>query len=463
MAFFGDKKKKKKKAKRKEDGDKKHKRRKPSVVSTKAKGSTCSARSSTLRRRHPSRDQRRQIRPHFIVDPTTRRLVQVNLQNPTSQYADQIGYTRSSDNMALGTAVVRRPEMRRKPVREPSIVSAQPDKEKSGLHRKKSWAEHPADLGADIDDSTISRKGSTSRARRPKKKNFGMSTKRKPKRSAGDVKEWLAWRVMVNEQLTSFVLRNRELEGGACGLPAGGFPRTLKEDKMNVIFHHALTRERPQTALDNLSYMIYGIPRVKIETKRKPRSPAPDYTDSDALAYSGSHELTTSTMISEPEPPSPPRAAQSPRRRDKSQVNNTGAYVPPLQIRPPQARNQHSPRRPKVIEDRSLYHNGYSLDRVLQARPPTKYLSPPISNHLPISPGAYNNLSTKPPIAGAVPTVLSMCSLQHVPSQADLRHVNRRVYGSSPALNPQPRLLSPDRFGGHRRRPHPQGRPGHAM
>ncbi|KAK2153470.1 hypothetical protein LSH36_296g04054 [Paralvinella palmiformis] len=83
-------------------------------------------------------------------------------------------------------------------------------------------------------------------------------------RSSNDISEWLSWRMKVNDRLSSFVMRLASSGGDNRHrrLPVHDLPSNLTEETLASILSHADSWDQPSTSLDQVSYMIYGVPRV---------------------------------------------------------------------------------------------------------------------------------------------------------------------------------------------------------
>ena len=185
-------------------------------------------------RRHPRQQPRQQPRPaaarthehgsvakrkpQYVVDPSTQSLVEVH-RRPTIEAT---------------TKPVLRPPPGATPVRNRGI-------------RNRNNSPHASSNSSH----------SSSRTQDPLDKLEGVPIR---PRTQEDLEEWMSWRIKVNEQLASYVLKDvSDLQEN---IPMGAFPKTMTNESLSAILHHAFHEEEQKSSLDKLSYMIYGIPRV---------------------------------------------------------------------------------------------------------------------------------------------------------------------------------------------------------
>ncbi len=100
-------------------------------------------------------------------------------------------------------------------------------------------------------------------------KGQGRSTRATP--SPVDVRQWLKWRVSINEQLAAYVLRPDRGNGKSSHPPPiDSFPGSMTDSTLQGIMSQATGHDTPRTALDRFSYLIYGVPRVRLPTSANP-------------------------------------------------------------------------------------------------------------------------------------------------------------------------------------------------
>ena len=276
------------------------------------------------------------------------------------------------------------------------------------------------------------------------------------RRNSGDIRQWLSWRMKINDQLSSFVMRLSE--DGDYQLPVRELPGNMTDDTLACILSHADQNDNPSTSLDRFSYMIYGVPRVKCTPNRPLKRTKSSRGKKDSYKalrrkVSTKRNLNTSIHMNNNFHDDSFCGGDPVRHQQTSSIERTldfseeygwtddGAttedecrYTPhhtrsalheELLAR---GRNKRTDR-----SNGSPYRHMYGQDRVSAQTPiqPTtpdhqtsrQYSSSPYVHGPPNKPIRGRQPSFKPP--GGVPTILS---LQNLPNQAQvpLRHVTSR-------------------------------------
>ena len=209
-------------------------------------------------------------------------------------------------------------------------------------------------------------------------------------RTAGDVRRWLHWRQDVNEHLASYVLSNNDTQRDTTSL--ANFPKDFTAESIDAILHHAYTKENPKSSLDKLSYMIYGVPRICLSGRSKEYCMKFTHDSSYAESFSDegqcplSHQAANKNGISRCS--SQISGGRLPRQEVKGNLfiqtnppSNIQRFLPEPRYQGPNERHEASNR---VSRSSSRSYATYHPEP-----------------HSPMSSRG------KPPVVGAVPTLLS--------------------------------------------------------
>ena len=122
------------------------------------------------------------------------------------------------------------------------------------------------------------------------------------------LKDWLRWRLSLNEHLASHVLSENRRDVKA--LPVRSILETMDRESLKAIFELAYKRDNHVSSLSQIAYVVYGIPRVHINPREgqcgslqmpseDSGSSAEDKPDSrEHPAAKVRYDVTTSTVVS---------------------------------------------------------------------------------------------------------------------------------------------------------------------
>ena len=364
--------------------------------------------SHSIRSRKSSRARRKQGRGHILPTPDPSQIPQLQHAQPHGGYGHR-PVRRESERMIMGEGgkpVLRAPGVPVTPPAPPpppplpplgGFSRPRPDRHTPGVRRKGS-----SSSGGGMSGATRDRHRATARL-----ENLGRAGRQ---RTPADMREWLNWRVKVNEQLTSYVLKGKEDAGN---LQINAFPGNIKDECLNAIFYHAHRQESPETSLDNLSYITYGLPRVRLTHGQQPHM-------EDTGSVSDQPPVDYDQESSDGE-----RPARSNLRSRPSLLRRTAIEEIERNLRSKLRRNR-SPMlggRKGQGAKKSSGGGDYQDPRVMLGSGGSSSQPAPVSDHTPVSPILRGNVrdfrppppllcGPRPPVPGGVPTVL--CSLTDI-------------------------------------------------
>ena len=240
-------------------------------------------------------------------------------------------------------------------------------------------------------------------------------------RTKEDLRKWHEWRVSINDQLVSYTMSDKQRHQSQAS-PVTTFPDDFTEDSISAILTHANKIEKPRSTLDKLSYMIYGIPRVSLSNHPKHNIRHDKVSQSD---------VENNNFILQQHKPNDGRNQETQSSiKSKSSENlfiqtnpasNIHRYLPSKASKP-----EHKRHHRKLRNVNEEYH--HYVDRVtpIDRTTPMEYVKKPVLYpRFPAPEHSYvppQSSKMKPPIPGAVPTILS--GLQPY-DMGRLRHVSR--------------------------------------
>ena len=115
----------------------------------------------------------------------------------------------------------------------------------------------------------------------------------------GGLDQWLSWRRDVNAQLATYT---KQRQGNRrASLSNYNLPPPMNSRCVNAILQRAHANCETETSLDNLSYIIYGIPRVAVRNLREhdvPNDVVPKWSPGGASSRAESRVASCSTPTS---------------------------------------------------------------------------------------------------------------------------------------------------------------------
>ncbi len=82
-------------------------------------------------------------------------------------------------------------------------------------------------------------------------------------RTHRDIEDWLKWRSYLNEHLALHVMSGDKLDMNE--IPIKSVPETIQTDALKAIIARAYRKDMPSTTLDQIAYVVYGVPRTHLK------------------------------------------------------------------------------------------------------------------------------------------------------------------------------------------------------
>ena len=107
--------------------------------------------------------------------------------------------------------------------------------------------------------------------------------KRSPQkhRKKPDMENWLAWRLNVNDEISKYI---SSTEARETTQPINFFPKVMKQIAIQNIIGYAYNTKRTKSSLDEISFLVYGIPRVNSSSIILNGNTEEDYSSSIVLS-----------------------------------------------------------------------------------------------------------------------------------------------------------------------------------